>query len=1120
MIVGFGLNSEAFLNQAAKIGIAQSGLDIKYGSIKGGLYSGLSIKDFDFQDGDVKADLTVDMDMLALKDGKVKIHDINLSNFHIDKDFLSSLLTPSDANKSATKGESFIKTVQVDSLHLDTHDIVYEGYELHGLVLDVKDFKSDLKTQFFGDIKAKIDSNVAKADVLVILDDNRYDVHVDGDVQKDFLLPFLVDANVTLERVPHVVLDAKGDLDDVRVDMVLGEGEMYLSDIRISPKSLILGADVGIKSGEVKAVLKGDMDSDFARVNLLLDTSLNTNDINDTLVFDLQSDVVPNAVYLGKMLKEQNASLVQTPTLNLHAKGDMKRVVVQSRLAKGEVHYGAFKIFPKKLDLDAVFDVKKQLLDAKLLSLVDSNAANVNLESSVHVNLQDINESLRYKSVGKIIAQKAYVSSQIKDANLSLEKLSPLSIMIEGDAKELLGAVTLDGEVLYNKVHFKPSIENSKVRVDLVKKDVSSQVHVKVLSDKGDVNVDGDVALNLDDLNETMRYDATIMITDAKPFMGVNLSEIGDIMIDAKGSLKDLKAKVKSPKINVDVVSDDFDTFTLKADTKKLYLGKIYEDVPEDLKKSYVAVRGKGFYKLSSKEAKLRAKLKGFKYQNHTLFTNTFNVHLKGDDVTLSPLILQSDKFKLTLDAKKVGEDIVANVQNRTFNAHAKVHVDPLNVVANGEISSIDALIKEIDKVYPMDTKMGIDGKVTFSANMEGSAVRGDIVSKKITLKEGRLEDLHLLALYTPKEVRIKNFDFQLAGFEGKGMNKKVQLAREGIITFDGEDASVDVELKDLLSFKGEKKGDVTTGKLRSKTLMLSYPEYGETKVTTSLDMFQSGGQTAVTGEVRFKETEVNYQSRFLDVSKDSDIIIISKKDKKQKESDDFLQNMFLDIEIVSDDAIVYKVDDGEIEMQPDMRIRKDFGKSQKITGKIKILDGMYDFADKRFKLEEGAVAFRGLKEVNPLLDLHVVYDEIDDVLIKIKIGGDKNRPKLKFSSEPQMSKKDIFSYLLFGMSASETEGAATSANKAAEKIFGRAIAKDLARELHLDRLDMNRNADGGIDVKAGKKVKRKMIIYYQNKSTESSIIVERKLSKSWEVDTEVGKLGQSVDFVYRKGFK
>ncbi len=206
--------------------------------------------------------------------------------------------------------------------------------------------------------------------------------------------------------------------------------------------------------------------------------------------------------------------------------------------------------------------------------------------------------------------------------------------------------------------------------------------------------------------------------------------------------------------------------------------------------------------------------------------------------------------------------------------------------------------------------------------------------------------------------------------------------------------------------------------------------------------------------------------------------------------------------------------------MKPDMVVRKDFGQEQKITGKIKILGGMYDFADKRFVIKEGAVAFRGLAKVNPLLDLHVVYDEIEDVAIMIDIAGDKNRPKLSFNSEPQMSKKDIFSYLLFGMSASETEGAATSANKAAERIFGRAVAKDLARELHLDRLDMNRNADGGIDVKAGKKINKKSIIYYQNKSTESSVIYERKLSKSWDVTTEVGKLGQSVDFVYRKGFK
>ncbi len=1120
MIVGFGLNSEVFLNQAAKIGIEKSGLDIKYGKIKGGLYSGLEITDFDYQNGDIKADMRVDVDFGALKNGEVKIHDINLSNLRIDKAFLASLMQPSDTNKTKKEGESFIKSVVVDRLHLDTQDIVYEAYHLDSLVLDIKDFKSDLKEQFSGDIQAKIQSNVAQADIDVKLKDGRYDAHIDTDIERDFILPYLKDTNVTLESVPHIMIDAKGDLENVTINANLGEGLLHYTSIMIAPKDIMIDADVGIKSGDIQAKVKGDVDSDFAWLSLTLDTKVNTNDINETLAFDLQSDIKPNQSYISHLLKEQNASVKKMPHLALNAKGDMKNIHVKSRLSEGLLQYGAFEIAPKKLDLDALVDVQKQDISAKLVSLINSNVADIDLQSDVKVSAKDINNTLRYTSKGEIRAKKAYIRSQIPDANVTLSSLSPLTIMIEGDAKAVDADFDLDGEVAYNDLKMQPKIKNSKVHFDLVSKVLESQLHIDATSNKGNLIVDTEVSLDSDDINNTLAYDADISFKDAKPFMGVNLAEIGDILIKAKGSLKDLRAKVDAGKIKADVTSEDFDTFNFTLDTQKLYLGKIYADVPADLNQSFAAMRGRGFYKLGTKEAEVKAKLKGFKYQKHTLFTNEFTLKLKGEDISLSPLILQSDRFKVTLDAKKEGEHVVANIKNRAFFAKAKMTITPLNVHADGEISSIEALLKEVNKVYPVDTDMGVDGKVKFSVRMEGEKVRGDILSDKITLKEGRLEKLHILALYEPGEVRIKNFDFNLAGFEGKGVNRPVRLAREGVITFEGEDASVDVELKDLLYFKGEKKGDVTTGKLSTKTLALAYPEYGATKITTNLEMFQSNGKTAVTGEVRFKETEVNYTSRFLDISKDSDIIIISKKDKKLKEQDDFLQNMFLDVKIVSDDEILYKVDAGEIEMKPDMRIRKDFGQTQRITGKIKILGGMYDFADKRFKLEEGAVAFRGQKDVNPRLDLHVVYDEIEDVLIKIKIGGDKNRPKLAFTSEPQMSKKDIFSYLLFGMSASETEGAATSANKAAERIFGRAISKDLARQLNLDRLDMNRNSDGGIDVKAGKKVKRGTIVYYQNKSTESSVIVEHKLSKSWEVDTEVGKLGQSVDFVYRKGFK
>ncbi len=1120
MIVVFGLNSASFLNHTAKYAIEKSGLDITFSEIKGGLYSGLEIKDFNYQN-DVKADVKLDIDFPALKDGKVKVRDVNLSNLTIDKDFLASLLAPSDTNKTtATSKKSFIKEISVDNLHLDTKDIVYEAYTLDALVLDVHDFHYDMKEEFSGDIKAHIASNVALADIDVMLKKGHYNAHINADVQKEFIEPYLKDSNVTLDTVPHITLDALGDMENVVVDAKIGEGILFSQSIMINPKMMDIHADIGIKSGDIKADVKADIDSDMAALQVKADAVLNSKDINNTLQFSLHSQIEGDQDFVEKQLKDQNITIVTLPSFMLDAKGDLKNITFSTNLKEGEIHYDAFEIFPKALNLSGDYDLIGQQLNAKLLSRIDSNAANVDLNSQLSVNLKDINQTLAYTSKGKIIAQSAYLKSQIKDANVTIEKLSPLTIMIEGDAKALDAVFDLDGEMAYDDLQVSPKIKNSQVHVDLVKKDIESALHIMIDSNRGDIVLNSDVSVNLNDINDSLRYKGDMKIKDAKAYAGVDLSYLGDIAFSAVGSLKELTANVKSKKINANVVSTDFDTFNLHLDTKKIYLGKIYADVPPDLKKSFVAVKADGFYKLKGKEAKIKARLKGFKYNRHTLYTNTFTLALKGEDITLSPLVLRSDKFKMTMDMKKVGNDLVAHIKNRAFFAKAKLNLDPLHVRADGEISSIDALLKEVDKVYPIDTSMGIDGRVKFKARMQGDAIKADISSPKISFKEGRLEKLYILALYRPNSVRIKNFDFKLAGFEGKGMNRQVKLAREGIITFNDENASVDVELENLLYFKGKKEGDVTTGRFKTKTLALSYPNYGETKVTTDLEMYQSGEKMAVTGEVRFKETEVNYQSRFLDVSKDADIIIVSKEDKKKKEGDNFVQNTFMDIKIVSDDAIIYKVDDGEIEMQPDMVVRKDFGEAQKITGKIKILGGMYDFADKRFKINEGAVAFRGQKGTNPLLDLHVEYDEIDDVRIMIDIGGDKNRPKLSFNSEPQMSKKDIFSYLLFGMSASETEGAATSANKAAEKIFGRAVAKDLARQLHLDRLDMNRNTDGGIDVKAGKKVNRKSIVYYQNKSTESSVIYERKISKNWDVATEVGKLGQSVDFVYRKGFK
>ncbi len=236
MIVIFGLNSATFLDKSAKFAIEKSGLDISFSEIKGGLYSGLEIKDFNYQD-DVKADLKVDIDFPALREGKVKVRDINLSNLHIDKDFLATLVSPSEKNTSAdTSKNSFIKEISVDRLHLDTKDIVYDTYTLDALVLDVHNFHYDMKEDFSGDINAHIASNVALVDVTMKLKDSHYDAHIDADVQKDFIAPYIQDSNVSLRAMPHIMIEAVGDMDNAVVDAKIGEGVLKYDAIMIRPK--------------------------------------------------------------------------------------------------------------------------------------------------------------------------------------------------------------------------------------------------------------------------------------------------------------------------------------------------------------------------------------------------------------------------------------------------------------------------------------------------------------------------------------------------------------------------------------------------------------------------------------------------------------------------------------------------------------------------------------------------------------------------------------------------------------------------------------------------------------------------------------------------------------------
>ncbi len=1129
LIIGavfYFLSSQTLLNKGIKTAIAQSGLDVKFDKIEGDLFSGIGIKNFNYQD-QVSGNLYFKGDFEAIKEGKVIVDDLNISNLKIDKDFLAQLAKPSDEVKEESNSSfdlSMIKEIAINSLHVDTTDIVYEEYKINDLKLDVKNLSYDMNESIRGNLSLNLDSNMTQAVIEADIKDQDFKISLKATPEKSFVMNYLKDQNITFESMPYVDIYADGNFDEVDLNATITKTKLKFQDIDIAVKSLDLKAKHGIKSGDLDSDLFLDVDSSLATLKLKSDSSFNINDLNNTLKFKLSSMIDPKPKALSRYVKDQNLTIHKTPKITLNANGDMDLIEAKIDLSEGNITYNEFEILPKSININTLFSPKKESLKLKLRGDIDSNVANIDLSSDVKLNLKDINNTLVYSANTSILAVDGYLKKTLIEHNITMDRLSPLTLTLKGDARRLQALFDLEGSLKYDDMLIEPRIKNSLINFNILKNSFDSRLDIDINSNLAKVRVDADVEADLDDLNSTLKYDTNLSIVDVQKFQDIDLREIGDIKLKLLGTLKKLDASLKSKKLNLLAKSEDFDRFNLSLNSKKIYIGKIYKELPPELQKSFVALHMNGFYELKAKKALLEGKIDGFKYDKNIISTDKFLFKLDNEDISIENFILKSGKFRLKIDGRKEGNNIIANIKNRAFNTDAKIKLEPLWVDIDSKIVSIDRLIKEINMIYPLKVEQKIDGKILLKVKTDSSnKINFSLSSDEISFDSGKIDKLLVAGFYDKDRVLLKSFDIFTKGFEEKILNRKIELSQDALIKFNDENLSANLELKRLLKIKAEKKGENLNADLEIKKLPLFYEGYGKTTLSTNLRVEQSNQKILIAGEVHFKDTEINYESSYLSPSTDSDIIILTKESKakaKKKKEPSFMDRLSLNVAIISDEML-YKVSAGEIKLKPDMLILKDYGeKGIKLAGRVKIIDGEYDFADKRFKLDEGFIAFRAQQDINPLLDLHVIYDEIEDILIKIAISGDKNRPKLTFSSDPMMSKKDIFSYLLFGFAASETEGAASSANNAAERIFGRALAKDLARELHLDRLDMSRNSLGGIDVKAGKKITKKDILYYQNKSTQSSFILEHKISKNWEFSTEVGKQGQGIDLIFRKGFK
>ena len=92
------------------------------------------------------------------------------------------------------------------------------------------------------------------------------------------------------------------------------------------------------------------------------------------------------------------------------------------------------------------------------------------------------------------------------------------------------------------------------------------------------------------------------------------------------------------------------------------------------------------------------------------------------------------------------------------------------------------------------------------------------------------------------------------------------------------------------------------------------------------------------------------------------------------------------------------------------------FADEPRFTGRADLVQGNYDFAGRRFRLDHGVIRFLGESPPNPLLDIHAEA-AVQGLNAEVNVRGTGLKPEITFASTPPLPQDELLSRILFGTS-------------------------------------------------------------------------------------------------------
>ena len=758
-------------------------------------------------------------------------------------------------------------------------------------------------------------------------------------------------------------------------------------------------------------------------------------------------------------------------TFNVQANGDLEKVefIVKNDVLKIEQDKQIVDI--KDIKLFGNYDLKSFNLDiTKLDALLKYNEISSNIKANASMKNNEI-DSLLFevdlqtsikRSISELLQKDLQVNTKL---NGNLKKIKFFSKVEENAIKideELIKIenIILDGIANINDKNI-DILSDFNVKTNLANK--KSKVELKLNLDKPE-----DLAISAKSLIQNLNY---------KNF---NLKQLGDININSSYKKSSLAINLNSKLANLELKSFDLKKFIFDLDIKDLNPNNFYE-----LDK-VVQI------------SKIKAKIKG-EYQ---------------ENLSLDAALILNDTFKIDSNIKTKEDNIEASIKNSSFQVLFDKKADLTKIKTN--INELKNLEKELAKIIELPA-LGLEGEVDLDLQMASNSLNNlnfKVNSPKIKFENEEIQNIQIEGNLKDKTVFLDKLNFNIGEIYDINLQKNFSLLNQAFFNLENFNGNFNFD-NILINTSKQDKNIVLN--VDTKNLKIGHNSYGKGILNSNINInINEQNKISVQGEINVRELKASYNIPAMSISKDKDIIIVSKKNKSES-LDYFFENVALELIVISND-IKYSVKNIDLKVNAILNIKKEFSKELFIYGSVNEIDGTFSELGKTYKIENSGVYFRGLSD-NPILDIKA-STKVEDIDITILISGSLNNPRINLNSNPVMNQKDILSYLIFGTTFSNTSENTQSRQSQASLFLLNELSKDYAKELGVDTVYFQYDGKTQyIETHIGKNISEKSKVVLKNKAQGGQVVLMRELTKLWNVELGFEEKTQSLDLMYKKKY-